>query len=728
MVDEALVATLSQKCSPTDSDTQLWEERLRYLLDYAQIFDDASEWFDDRETDAIMKTISGLKILDPAVGSGAFPMGMLHKLTLALRRLDPDNSRWEKLQKERALQRAEIAFDTQDDPTRREELIEIDETFKRYRDSDFGRKLYLIQNSIFGIDIQPVACQIAKLRFFISLAIEQEPEQNAENFGIKPLPNLETRFIAANTLIGLTAQRMLTSNTARYLEQQLSNNRERHFHAATRQRKREYQRKDKQLRLELAAELKSMGTPADDAEKIAQWDPYDQNATADWFDSEWMFGITEGFDVVIGNPPYIQLQKEGGRLGRLYQPCNFETFIRTGDIYCLFYEKANQLSNNAGYTCFITSNKWMRAGYGKKLRDYFVTLTQPIQLLDMGPDVFDATVDTNILLFQNTGVDDSANFRAVSIGADFNSQASDLSQYLSDNGRTMEVPAKGEPWAILSPAELTLKQKIEDVGKPLKDWDINIYRGIVTGCNEAFIIDESKREELIAQDPKSSEIIKPLLRGRDVQYHHVQPAKSYILATGYDTDIPTRYPTIYKYLKSIGEQIESGKIRTRGRGLFNRDDQGTNWWNLRACDYYDEFEKEKIVWKRIGSILRFAYSQHPMFCLDSTCIATGKKVKFLTAVLNSRVVHYQLFNLAPKTGTGDLIVSVQALEPLLVPPITESNQHLVTQIENQIDKIINAKRKDPDADVSALENEIDKLVYALYDLTTNEIAIVERSV
>ena len=127
--------------------------------------------------------------LDPAVGSGAFPMGMLHKLTLALRRLDPDNTRWEKLQKERAVQRAEVAFDTQDDKARREELVEIDETFKRYRDSDFGRKLYLIQNSIFGVDIQPVACQIAKLRFFISLAIEQEPEQTAENFGIKPLPN-----------------------------------------------------------------------------------------------------------------------------------------------------------------------------------------------------------------------------------------------------------------------------------------------------------------------------------------------------------------------------------------------------------------------------------------------------------------------------------------------------------------------------------------------------------
>ena len=203
MVEEALVATLSQKCDPTDGDAELWDERLHYLLDYAQAFDDANEWFDDAETDGIVRAISELKILDPAVGSGAFPMGMLHKLTLALRRLDPDNSRWEKIQKERAVQRAEVAFDTQDDEARREELVEIDETFKRYRDSDFGRKLYLIQNSIFGVDIQPVACQIAKLRFFISLAIEQESEQNASNFGIKPLPNLETRFIAANTLIGI---------------------------------------------------------------------------------------------------------------------------------------------------------------------------------------------------------------------------------------------------------------------------------------------------------------------------------------------------------------------------------------------------------------------------------------------------------------------------------------------------------------------------------------------
>ena len=727
MVDETLVATLSQKGSPTDNDTQLWEERLRYLLDYAQIFDDANEWFDDHETDAIVRTISELKILDPAVGSGAFPMGMLHKLTLALRRLDLDNTRWEKLQKERALQRAEIAFDTQDDPTRREELIDIDETFKRYRDSDFGRKLYLIQNSIFGVDIQSVACQIAKLRFFISLAIEQEPDRAEENFGVKPLPNLETRFISANTLIGLTAQRMLTSNTARGLERELRDNRERHFHATTRQRKREYQRKDEQLRAELAAELKSMGTPADDAEKIAQWDPYDQNATADWFDPEWMFGVIDGFDVVIGNPPYIQLQKEGGKLGNLYQDKGFDTFARTSDIYCLFYEKANQLLKNNGYVCFITSNKWMRAGYGKKLRDYFVTLTQPIQLLDMGPDVFDATVDTNILLFQKTVSDAPTAFVGVSLGADFDRQTGNISQYLSDNGATMEMLAEGEPWAILSSAELNLKHKIEDVGKPLEDWDINIYRGIVTGCNEGFIIDEVKRKELIDQDPKSAEIIKPLLRGRDIERYYAQQTGFYILATGYDLDIPKKYPAIYNHLEVVGKQIASGKIRTRGKGLFDRDDQGENWWNLRACAYYSEFDKEKIVYPETTHSANFFYDSGKFF-LDKTCfMITGSNLKILAGLLSSTLMTFAYKRYCSGTilGAKGYQYNKHALEELPVVKIPTSQQQSFTAL---VDQILDTKYTDPDTDTSDLENEIDKLVYALYDLTDDEIAIVERSV
>ena len=366
MVEEALTAALAVGVSPTDGDEKFWDERLRYLFDYAKAFDDASEWFDSREADAVVRAISELKILDPAVGSGAFPMGVLHKLTLALRRLDPDNARWAQLQKERAIQRAAVAFDTKDRQTRDEELTEISRIFENYS-GDFGRKLYLIQNSIFGLDIQSIACQIAKLRFFISLAIEQEPDRAADNFGIKPLPNLETRFIAANTLIGLEGERTLTSPKAKALEVELADNRERHFHATTRPQKLACKRADKKLRQALATELKHIGMPADDANKVATWDPYDQNASADWFDPEWMFGIVEGFDVVIGNPPYISHDKIPKQLKTEIRD-RYQSYQSFADVYCYFIEKAIKLQNQQGILSLITSNSYLRAEYGAPIR------------------------------------------------------------------------------------------------------------------------------------------------------------------------------------------------------------------------------------------------------------------------------------------------------------------------------------------------------------------------
>ena len=338
---------------------------------------------------------------------------------------------------------------------------------------------------------QPVACQIAKLRFFISLAIEQAPNRSAANFGIKPLPNLETRFVAADTLIGLEiteTRELLQDDTVLSLLKEIEAIREKYFLANNRQQKLDLEDREDECREQLKTELEQLrvrwmegqereikrriaqlptakqrqqlrekeekaynGRKATfdasfgDARKIATWKPYDQNAKADWFDPEWMFGVAKGFDAVIGNPPYIQLQKAGGRLGRLYAPCNFESFIRTGDIYCLFYEKANQLLKDNGHVCFITSNKWMRAAYGKKLRDYFIARTQPVQLLDMGPDVFDATVDTNILLFQNAASDVPTAFRAATLRTDFDKQTDNISRYLNDNGVAMEIPVKGEP-------------------------------------------------------------------------------------------------------------------------------------------------------------------------------------------------------------------------------------------------------------------------------------------
>ena len=547
MVDESLMASLTENCQPTDDDRTFWQDRLRYLLDYEDAFDDANELFEEEEAKSIVRAIAEIKVLDPAVGSGAFPMGMLHKLTLALRRLDPDNTRWEALQKERARAKADAAFETRDQQDRDAELLEISETFERYS-GDFGRKLYLIQNSIFGVDIQPIACQIAKLRFFISLAIEQKPDKTADNFGIKPLPNLETRFVAADTLIGLglsEAKSLLQDDAVQQLLKEIEAIREKYFLANNRPQKLQYTRQEQACRDQLdqaltvqkeewAARLqrdidervaripnpkdreklredelkkyslreKRFDASLEAARKVAHWKPYDQNAKADWFESEYMFGITRGFDVVIGNPPYIQLQKNRGELRRRYQYSDFETFASTGDIYQLFYEKGCMLlTPQRGLLCYITSNSWLRAEYGKSTRRYFSEQQTPLQFLEMGKDIFEnAIVDTNILIVREGKSNETG-------------KAVDMDHLPDKNFPPSEhlwgtfQPQSEKPWSALSAIEQPIMDKMETVGVPLKEWDISIYRGVLTGYNRAFIIDNQTKERLIEKDPKSAEVI-----------------------------------------------------------------------------------------------------------------------------------------------------------------------------------------------------------------------------
>ena len=692
------------------------EQKLRELF----VYNDEPNPFDKADTEVLIRAIDTLKILDPAVGSGAFPMGGLHKLVFILGKLDPGNVQW----KDRQIDRAS----TIPDPIARDNAIDdIEAAFER-NDLNYGRKLYLIENCIYGVDIQPIATQIAKLRFFISLIVDQQIDDSPDNRGVRPLPNLETKFVAANTLIGLDRplQMQIRNPQIDRKEKELEDVRRRHFTARTPKTKAKYRALDAQIRAEISELLEGIGFPHETTEKIAHWDPYDQNASADFFDSEWMFNVRDGYDVVIGNPPYIQLEKDGGRLGRLYEPCNFDSFNRKGDIYCLFYEQANQLLKNGGHTCFITSNKWMRAGYGKNLRGYFIEHTRPIQLLDMGPDVFDATVDTNILLAQNNPSNAHPTFTATTIKSDFDKHTGNIAQYLKDNGITMALPAKGESWVILSSSELALKHKIEEVGKPLKDWDINIYNGIKTGCNKAFIIDEAKRQELIAQDPRSAEIIKPFLRGRDIKRYHIQWAGLYMLATGYDLDIPNEYPAIYNHLETIGERIESERVGTRRKGLFNRSDQGENWWNLRACAYYSEFEKEKVVYPETTLAANFFYDEGQYF-IEKTCfMITGSHLKILVGLLSSTLMTfiYKQYCSGTVLGNKGYQYNKHALEKLPLVKIPAAEQQFFITLVNQI---LDAKRTDSDAEVSELENEIDQIVYLLYDLTPKEIAIVEEA-
>ena len=379
MVEEALVASLVGKMETASAESAWWEDRLRYLLDYNDAFEDAAELFSEDESDEVIRAIAGLKVLDPAVGSGAFPMGALNKLTLALRRLDPDNTRWEELQKELAGDRAKAAFDTSDQGERDAELAEISATFQRYRDSDFGRKLYLMQNSIYGVDIQAVATQIAKLRFFISLAIEQQPDPAAGNYGIKPLPNLETRFVAANTLLGLERPPQLSfaqTGAVADCQQQLNDNRERHFHASTRPQKLACRREDKRLRQELASALREADFPAADAAKISRWDPYDLNHSADWFDPAYMFGVETGFDVVIGNPPYVEsrnsLMSAEAKDAYLRQVrSDWDADLPRGsDLLIYFLARSAKLLGEVGWACLITQNAWLSTDYGKAFQDF----------------------------------------------------------------------------------------------------------------------------------------------------------------------------------------------------------------------------------------------------------------------------------------------------------------------------------------------------------------------
>ena len=443
--------------------------------------------FDEAKAEKYKKTAERLKrvkILDPACGSGAFPMGLLNRIVEILERISPD-------------------------------------------ENVYDLKLSVIENCLYGSDIQSIAAQITKLRFFISLICDCEKDASKPNFGIPTLPNLETKFVSANTLIAKKKRdpqgNLFENPEIEQTKRKLAEIRHKHFSAKSASTKYRLRKEDEELRGKLINLLSDdNGFAQDDAKQLAKWNPYDQNDTSSFFDPEWMFGVADGFDIVIGNPPYIQLQNNSGELAKLYEDCGYSTFARTGDIYCLFYERGWQLLKEGGYLCYITSNKWMRAGYGDKTRGFFANKTNPMLLIDFaGVKIFEsATVDTNILLFSK-----SDNLHKT-LCAVTNKQNKDSVNNLSDFVRQQDTIcdfSTSDSWVVLSPIEQSIKKKIEAVGTPLKDWDINIYRGVLTGCNEAFIIDTAKRDEIISncqtedERKRTAELIRPILRGRDIK-------------------------------------------------------------------------------------------------------------------------------------------------------------------------------------------------------------------
>ena len=276
-----------------------------------------------------------------------------------------------------------------------------------------------------------------------------------------------------------------------------------------------------------------------------------------------------------------------------------------------------------------------------------------------------------------------------------------------------------DSWVVLSPIEQSIKKKIEAVGTPLKDWDINIYRGVLTGCNEAFIIDTAKRDEILAncqsdeERAKTAELIRPILRGRDIKRYGYEWAELWLIATfpsrHYDID---EYPSVKEYLLSYGiERLEqTGKVHTvNGEKIKARKKTNNKWYETQdSISYWEDFSRPKIIWKRIGSILRFSYDNRGCLGLDSTCFAAGEHIEYLCCVLNSLMGHYLLKD-SPKTGTGDLLVSVQAIEPARVPYETKYDGRLSDLLYRQIRE-----------GSAATEKEINDIVFSMYGLSPSE--------
>ena len=618
-----------------------------------------------KNANEIDKLLSDLKVCDPAVGSGAFPIGMLH------------------------------------------EIVKLKLLLSKYlknEKSTYDLKRETIEKTLYGVDMDPGAVEICKLRFWLSLIVDEE-----EFYQIKPLPNLDYKIVCGDSL--LRVEKDLFNQDAFNKLKQLKPE----FFNETNTRKKQ----------ELRRQIDSLIFEITKGHKEFDFEVYFSE----------VFQTKKGFDIIIANPPYLQLQKaknETQKYADLYKNQNFEVFDRTGDIYCLFYEKGLKLLKNGGFLAFITSNKWMRAGYGKTLREFFLKYN-PLILIDLGPGVFEsATVDTSIIILQNAR--NNNQLKAVTLQKE---ERSDISLALKQKGVTL-TKLSADAWFIGSNAEQRLKEKIERIGKPLKDWDVKIYRGVLTGLNEAFIITTEKRNEILANCRDEAErrrteaILKPILRGRDIKRYYYEWAELWVIGTfpALKLNIDD-YSALKKYFLDNFDirQLEQSGKKYPELGFDARKKTGNKWFETQdQIAYYPEFEKEKVAYSEIVRQPQFFYDTEKFYVEATSFLMTGKNVKYICGLLNSKPIAFIFKNYYAGGGLGEEGYRYKKafLENLPLPPITPTNEPIVKQIEALVDKILSEKKQDHEADTSQWEKEIDALVYRLYDLTDEEIKIIEE--
>ena len=685
----------------------------KYLYDYEKQLEMPASILDYKNKinrlDELDQLLASVRVVDPAVGSGAFPLGLLNEIvkardTLTTYMAIPMNG----------FQRRML----------------------HAQRSPYQLKTQTIKNCIFACDIEPSATDITKLRLWLALVIEDEiGEKDKDEFGehTKPrkLPNLDCNVLCGNSLndtfegiklicnteaLGTAVKGTSVTITEQLIKGHLENLIELQdnlYSASSTEEKEEIKKRiqvmyDAIIMEQLQVNPAAMRKYSDPAIRHAATKPFILWPL--YFPK--VFKENGGFDICIGNPPYVQLQKTiddetGEKLGDQYAGLGYKTFIKTGDIYCLFFEKGISLLKEQGVLSFITSNKWMRAAYGKLLREYFVSSANPKILVDLtGNKVFEsATVDVDILLLKK----EPNQFHTITCA--LNGQSfSDLRSFVISNNEVCSF-SSNDNWVLLSQNEINIKKKIEAIGKPLSSWKIEVYRGILTGCNDAFVIDGNTKERLIKEDSRSADLIHPVLRGRDIGRLECNFNDLWLINThnGIKDRIPriniNDYPAIKKHLDSFYDK------------LSKRADKGDTPYNLRNCAYLEAFSKEKIIFQEmVQSPAFYIDADMHYLCLDTGRIIVGEKLEYLCALLNSKLFFYSVKTFYGGGGLGKSGVRMKHtffMRFSAVVPTTEEEHYIASLIKNP----------------SEHNNQlIDNFFYAKYGLNEFEIEEIEKAV
>jgi tRNA1(Val) A37 N6-methylase TrmN6 len=590
------------------------EKELDKLLHDLVSFDPGNPFKEFPEASrAILEALDKCKILDPACGSGAFPMGILQKMVHVLQKLDPENVLWKELQLHKALQESEEAYEIADKNEREQKLIEINNAFDvNINDPDYARKLYLIENCIYGVDIQPIASQISKLRFFISLVVDQKVNKKAENFGIRPLPNLETKFVTANTLIGIEKPDIQVSlfetQTIKELEQELKAIRHKLFSAKTKETKLKYREKDKELRNAIAEELKRSGWQNEAAEKLSSWDPYDQNASSPFFDPEWMFDINDGFDIVIGNPPYVESRNSAlfpNDKKEAYQKSLKLRWGETGkiipkgsDLLIYFFEFSLKYLKSHGINTFITQNAWLSTDYGKKFQEFLLLINTNIKIDDSNIkhfcDIDGPNINTVISFFENGKQVNWVKISTVDIGQNkTEKEISNIKQYrINDNLLNYK-------WGTLFKSPNSILQIFNKLEKKGSRKGYSVGQGL--NISQNCIIPHAK----VISTKISSDHISPIMTSEDGAPFVLNSTKNYIIIKKlYDKDISFVKDNGYDITKLTNRRKTPSLIMPRGLGRYFCAFNNIDAYSTSGVEVYvDNLNSKLFIWAFMNSTI-----------------------------------------------------------------------------------------------------------------------------